>query len=749
MRCKHTAALAILLAFLTGNALIFGEDWASRRAAASLSVHPNGTLERFSPVAGSTGQSPNGVFWCDYEIGAVTDEQRELRNFRFFEGEQLRFALERAPGSDLYISNTGFIAFMDMSQHFNRELTAHFYDKTGRFLCSKIFRGASLFGFSTSGKSFGAGAGEHFYLISLPEGGTAAYPPADQFSISEDDRRLALAYRDRVRIFSPAGEELQIQTGFAYPRKVAISSASGLAAVIDKRNLQVYSLAGGELLFRRTLSGAYSYRDLEIVDGAVAAGVHYREAGVSKGILRIFSPGGTLIQETESAPKFFQTFAAPPANPAAPAAYPEIPWPFVPFDSMHTVWNYYEQHMGLGSPTSSYMHQGLDIITPIGEPTYAVAPGIVKCVLTTGGAIYWRLATSAEQVAGFSRGWLYAHLIQNSIQVDVGDTVQLHDYLGDIIAWTADWGHIHFVEIEDSGLVWRYNDNEWGITYNPLHSLRSNEEHVAPALEPVFPYSKFGFCLNETSIYLYPDSLYGDIDIIAKVVDYVKDSPWQQPAYEIYYWVKRLPGGETVFPRTLGQRLNHSFDFYASGHYEEWAPLIYKRDATLPPSSWMSMERNFYHLLTNNNGDTLLALSEKSLAFPTYNYADGDYRIVIEAFDQYGNSTRDSMAVKFRNGITALPGGEGEIPAAFELRQNYPNPFNPATRIGFALPQASTVKIEVFNLLGERVATLLEAPRPAGYHEIRFDAGRLESGMYLCRMQAGNFSQTRKMLLLR
>lgn len=749
MRCKHTVAMAIFFTFLTGTLPVFGDDLTLRGAIASLSVRANGTLERFSTAPGGNTQSRSGVFWCDYEIGAVTDEQRELRNFRFFEGQEFIFDMDPAPGSDLYISNAGVIAFMDMSQHFNRQLTVHFYDKTGRFLLSKTFRGASLFGFSPSGKRFGVGAGEHFYLISLPEGEMAVYPQADQFSISEDDRRLALAYRDRVQVFSPAGEELQIQTGFTYPRKTAISSASGLAAVIDKRHLQVYSLASGELLLRRSLSGPYSYRDLEIIEGAVAAGVHYREAGVSKGILRIFSPDGTLIQETESAPKFFQTFAASPANPAVSTAYPEIPWPFVPFDSMHTVWNYYEQHMGWGGPTSSYMHQGLDIITPIAEPTYAVAPGIVKCVLTTGGAIYWRLATSAEQVAGFSRGWLYAHLIQSSIQVDVGDTVQLHDYLGNIIAWTGEWGHIHFVEIEDSGLVWSYNDNEWGITYNPLNSLRSNADHVAPALEPVFPYSKFGFCLNETSTYLYPDSLYGDIDIIAKVVDYVKDSPWQQPAYEIYYWVKRLPGGETVFPRTLGQRLNHSFDFYAAGHYEEWAPLIYKRDAILPPSSWMSMERNFYHLLTNNNGDTLLELSEKNLAFPTYNYADGDYRIVIEAFDQYGNSVRDSMAVKFRNGITALPGGEGEIPAAFELRQNYPNPFNPATRIGFTLPQASRVKIEVFNLLGERVAVLLEAVRPAGYHEIRFDAGRLESGMYLCRMQAGNFSQTRKMLLIR
>ena len=116
----------------------------------------------------------------------------------------------------------------------------------------------------------------------------------------------------------------------------------------------------------------------------------------------------------------------------AQSNYDPIPWPFFPFDSMRTVWDHYEQHMGLGG-ANSYLHQGLDLITPIGEPTYSVIDGYVKLVLTIGGDSYWRTAISDTQIAGRSDGWLSAHLIQRTIQFDIGDTVQIHDYLGDIV----------------------------------------------------------------------------------------------------------------------------------------------------------------------------------------------------------------------------------------------------------------------------------------------------------------------------
>jgi len=92
---------------------------------------------------------------------------------------------------------------------------------------------------------------------------------------------------------------------------------------------------------------------------------------------------------------------------------------------------------------------------------------------------------------------------------------------------------------------------------------------------------------------------------------------------------------------------------------------------------------------------------------------------------------------------------EGGIPTAYGLAQNYPNPFNPETVIEFQLPQAGPVRLEVFSLLGERVAMLVDEPRTAGVYRERFDAASLPSGVYVYRLLAGGNVLTRKMLLVK
>ncbi len=99
--------------------------------------------------------------------------------------------------------------------------------------------------------------------------------------------------------------------------------------------------------------------------------------------------------------------------------------------------------------------------------------------------------------------------------------------------------------------------------------------------------------------------------------------------------------------------------------------------------------------------------------------------------------------------VTSAQTGESTIPVAYLLYQNYPNPFNPSTTIRYGLPHKSNVSLAVFNTLGQQVATLVQGDQEAGYHEVRFDASGLSSGVYFYRLQAGTFVETRKLLLLR
>ncbi len=89
------------------------------------------------------------------------------------------------------------------------------------------------------------------------------------------------------------------------------------------------------------------------------------------------------------------------------------------------------------------------------------------------------------------------------------------------------------------------------------------------------------------------------------------------------------------------------------------------------------------------------------------------------------------------------------IADSYNLEQNYPNPFNPTTEINYSLPKSSFVNISVYNLLGDKVSTLINRKQSAGKYSVEFNAGNLPSGVYFYSIQAGNFSDTKKLVLLK
>ncbi len=128
----------------------------------------------------------------------------------------------------------------------------------------------------------------------------------------------------------------------------------------------------------------------------------------------------------------------------------------------------------------------------------------------------------------------------------------------------------------------------------------------------------------------------------------------------------------------------------------------------------------------------------------------------LEASSEEGKNFGRILGDNFNSSIYGLPNtiidtspSQPNVPVYFDLTQNYPNPFNSATRIAFALPEQAHAVLDVFNVLGQKVATPLNVHLPAGKHYVDFDGATLASGVYFYRLKAGPYQEARKMVLLK
>ena len=99
--------------------------------------------------------------------------------------------------------------------------------------------------------------------------------------------------------------------------------------------------------------------------------------------------------------------------------------------------------------------------------------------------------------------------------------------------------------------------------------------------------------------------------------------------------------------------------------------------------------------------------------------------------------------------VTAVEWQKNQLPDTYRLSQNYPNPFNPSTVINYAIPKEGLVRITIYDVLGRLVTTLVNEAKPAGTYQLQFNAANLTSGVYFYRIEAGNFAQTKKMILMK
>jgi hypothetical protein len=133
---------------------------------------------------------------------------------------------------------------------------------------------------------------------------------------------------------------------------------------------------------------------------------------------------------------------------------------------------------------------------------------------------------------------------------------------------------------------------------------------------------------------------------------------------------------------------------------------------------------------------------------PDWNHIDSSSLTILI---DLGNDGTIDDTLSLVNQVTGIDNDQGSLvsPDSYNLAQNYPNPFNPSTKISWQSPVGSWQTLKVYDMLGNEVATLVDEHREAGRYEVTFDGSNLASGMYLYRLQAGSFIETRKMILIK
>jgi subtilisin family serine protease len=134
-------------------------------------------------------------------------------------------------------------------------------------------------------------------------------------------------------------------------------------------------------------------------------------------------------------------------------------------------------------------------------------------------------------------------------------------------------------------------------------------------------------------------------------------------------------------------------------------------------------------------------------AAPYHNYSEaGSYTVRLLVTDNGGGEAEFTQQVSVSSVVSI---DDETKPMVFALKQNYPNPFNPSTSIQYSIAESSPVTLEVFNMLGQKVAQLVNTTQVAGNYSVQFDAAGLSSGVYLYQLRAGSYLETRKMMLIK
>jgi len=284
---------------------------------------------------------------------------------------------------------------------------------------------------------------------------------------------------------------------------------------------------------------------------------------------------------------------------------------------------------------------------------------------------------------------------------------------------------------------WPSGDNEWATWHN-IFDNRDNSNDIRPFL------GSYSIIMIKSC---FPSS---DMSGIGSKADTV-DPTFKSVANYKWHWrslVSVMRGHPENFfviwtnaPLVAGE--TNASQAAISDAFCRWAKdtLAAGRDPVLGPFPRNVFVFDFFHLLAGRDGMLPLQMA----AGTTDSHPNAAATTLVAP--QLVNQVFDA-ALGYET-LTGVVGPNTSLPATPQLAQNYPNPFNPATVVSYQLPVASTVRLVVYDILGREVAVLVNEREGPGSYEARFDATGLASGVYLYRLTAGMFVQTRSMILIR
>jgi len=474
-------------------------------------------------------------------------------------------------------------------------------------------------------------------VLDLASFQTTEYPRYAAFAVGPNGSLAGLVIDSNdVRLHNQDGSVVEAILPEA-ARRLAFT-ANGTLLALTSQTLYRIKRDSGDIAVVHSLQEDGEFRDLRIHRGEIHLGARLTQGAGSAGLhLAIDAQGKNLRQSLSS------TSVPPPNHSANWQSKDFVPWPLAP-NAQHPIGNSYGEYQNYGG--SPYLHPGIDVLGNPNQQVFAVADGVVKAVLTTSAQYHWRVAIGGAG-SGTTTGHLYAHLVQSSITVNVGDTVVKGQLLGELVPWpTSNFTHCHFNSLEDSGNRWF---GDWLVPDNVHIDLANLNETSKPVFENARGNDLFAFCRNETSNYLDPSSLKGRVDIIAHVGDKIA-SNWvcsvQTLRYSIY------PVGSPNAPivdNKLSVKFDMALDTYGSGAIDSFLEeLFYKEDSVCNTNGDYN-SREFFHILTNSNGDQVYEASDQNESWNTTAVPNGDYVVKAVARDAAGNRATAKMTVTVNN----------------------------------------------------------------------------------------------------